>query len=281
MAGTLYIVSTPIGNLSDISSRAIKILKDADIIACEDSRHTKKLLNHYSVDTRLTSYHEHNELTKSQKLVEELKEGKNIALVSDAGTPCVSDPGYRIINQAIKNSIKVVPIPGPSSVFAALAASGLPNDKFLFLGFLPKTKKQIEKLTEQHVNEPYTLIFFESPKRIKKSLIYILDKLGNREAVLCRELTKLHEEIVYGKLDELSETFAERENIKGEITLVIKGYQLDTEDSLNNDSEAISNRLKTLKKLGLSLKDSVKVVCEDYNMPKKVIYEKALIIWDN
>jgi len=136
MTGTLYIVSTPIGNLGDISSRAIKVLRDVDIIACEDSRHTKKLLSHYSVDTRLTSYHEHNEITKSQKLVEELKNGKNIALVSDAGTPCVSDPGYRIINLAIKNSIKVVPIPGPSSVFAALAASGLPSDKCLFLGFV-------------------------------------------------------------------------------------------------------------------------------------------------
>jgi len=160
MTGTLYIVSTPIGNLSDISSRAIKVLKDADIIACEDSRHTKKLLSHYSVDTRLTSYHEHNEITKSQKLVEELKDGKNIALVSDAGTPSISDPGYRIVKLAIKNSIPVVPIPGPSSVISALIVSGLPPDKFTFLGFLPKTKNQIEKLCDQYINEPHTLIFY-------------------------------------------------------------------------------------------------------------------------
>ena len=279
MTGTLYIVSTPIGNLSDISSRAIKVLKDADIIACEDSRHTKKLLSHYSVDTRLTSYHEHNEITKSQKLVEELKDGKNIALVSDAGTPSISDPGYRIVKLAIKNSIPVVPIPGPSSVISALTVSGLPPDKFTFLGFLPKTKNQIEKLCDQYINEPHTLIFFESPRRIKKSLKFILDILGNREASVCRELTKMHEEIVYGTLNELSEIFNDREDIKGEVTLVIKGYQLDTKDSLNNDLKALSNRLKTLKKLRLSLKDSVKVVCEDYSMPKKVIYEKALEIW--
>jgi len=279
MTGTLYIVSTPIGNLSDISSRAIKVLKDADIIACEDSRHTKKLLSHYSVDTRLTSYHEHNEITKSQKLVEELKDGKNIALVSDAGTPSISDPGYRIVKLAIKNSIPVVPIPGPSSVISALTVSGLPPDKFTFLGFLPKTKNQIEKLCDQYINEPHTLIFFESPRRIKKSLKFILDILGNREASVCRELTKMHEEIVCGTLNELAEIFNDREDIKGEITLVIKGYQLDTKDSLNNDLKALSNRLKTLKKLRLSLKDSVKVVCEDYSMPKKVIYEKALEIW--
>jgi len=279
MTGTLYIVSTPIGNLSDISSRAIKVLKDADIIACENSRHTKKLLSHYSVDTRLTSYHEHNEITKSQKLVEELKDGKNIALVSDAGTPSISDPGYRIVKLAIKNSIPVVPIPGPSSVISALTVSGLPPDKFTFLGFLPKTKNQIEKLCDQYINEPHTLIFFESPRRIKKSLKFILDILGNREASVCRELTKMHEEIVCGTLNELSEIFNDREDIKGEVTLVIKGYQLDTKDSLNNDLKALSNRLKTLKKLRLSLKDSVKVVCEDYSMPKKVIYEKALEIW--
>ncbi len=279
MTGTLYIVSTPIGNLSDISSRAIKVLKDADIIACEDSRHTKKLLSHYSVDTRLTSYHEHNEITKSQKLVEELKDGKNIALVSDAGTPSISDPGYRIVKLAIKNSIPVVPIPGPSSVISALTVSGLPPDKFTFLGFLPKTKNQIEKLCDQYINEPHTLIFFESPRRIKKSLKFILDILGNREASVCRELTKMHEEIVCGTLNELAEIFNDREDIKGEVTLVIKGYQLDTKDSLNNDLKALSNRLKTLKKLRLSLKDSVKVVCEDYSMPKKVIYEKALEIW--
>ena len=180
MAGTLYIVSTPIGNLQDISSRVIKILKSADLIACEDSRHTKKLLSHFGINTPLTSYHEHNELSKSQKLIDELNDGKNIALVTDAGTPCVSDPGYRIVNLAVKNSIKIVPIPGASSVLAAIAASGLPSDKFLFLGFLPKTKTQVEKLSEQYINEPYTLIFFESPKRIKKSLNYLVKFFGDR-----------------------------------------------------------------------------------------------------
>lgn len=281
MAGTLYIVSTPIGNLQDISARAIKVLKDADLIACEDSRHTKKLLSHFGIKTTLTSYHDHNELTKSKKLIEELARGKNIALVTDAGTPCVSDPGFRVVNLAAKNLIKIVPVPGPSSVFAALAASGLPSDKFLFLGFLPKTKKQIEKFCETHANTPYTLIIFESPKRIKKSLGYLLESLGNRKAVLCRELTKLHEEILYGGLEELFKTIAERDSIKGEITVIIEGSRADESVSSEDKEAVISNRLKTLNNLGLSLKDSVKVVCKDYSIPKKDVYQKALAIWDN
>jgi len=281
MAGTLYIVSTPIGNLQDMSARAVKVLKDADLIACEDSRHTKKLLSHFGINTTLTSYHEHNELSKSKKLIEELAQGKNIALVTDAGTPCVSDPGYRIVNLAVKNLVKVVPVPGPSSVFAALAASGLPSDKFLFLGFLPKTKRQVEKLFEPHANEPYTLIIFESPKRIKKSLGYLLESLGNRKAVLCRELTKLYEEILYGSLKELAETIAERDSVKGEITVVIEGLKEDESVSSEDKEAVVSNRLKTLNNLGLSLKDSVKVVCKDYNISKKEVYDKALIIWGN
>ena len=279
MAGTLYIVSTPIGNLQDISKRAIEVLKESDLIACEDSRHTKKLLSHFEIKTPLTSYHEHNELSKSKKLIEELIQGKNIALVTDAGTPCVSDPGYRVVSLAIKNHIKVVPVPGASSVFAALAASGLPSDKFLFLGFLPKTKKQVEKFCETHCNHPYTLILFESPKRLKKSLGYLLEFLGNREAALSRELTKLHEEITYGTLEELGQSIAERDSIKGEITLIIKGSKGDESANSGVGEEIISNRLKTLKNLGLSLKDSVKVVCKDYSTTKKDVYEKALAIW--
>jgi len=281
MAGTLYIVSTPIGNLQDISARAINVLKDVDLIACEDSRHTKKLLSHFGIKTPLTSYHEHNEFSKSKKLIEELVGEKNIALVTDAGTPCVSDPGYRVVNLAIENRIKVVPIPGPSSVLAALATSGLPSDKFLFLGFLPKTKKLIEKICDKYEYEPYTLIFFESPKRIKKSLGYLLESLGNRKAALCRELTKLHEEIAYGSLGELTKNFVERDSIKGEITIIIKGSSEDKSVSSVNKETIISNRLETLNNLGLSLKDSVKVVCEDYDISKKTVYDKALKIWGN
>ena len=280
MAGTLYIVSTPIGNLQDISERAIKVLKDVDLIACEDSRHTKKLLSNFGIKSPLTSYHEHNELSKSKKLIEYLFEGKNIALVSDAGTPCVSDPGYRVVNLAVENQIKVVTVPGPSSVIAAIAASGLPSDKFLFLGFLPKTKKQIEKFCETHCNHPYTIIVFESPKRLKKSLGYLFEFLGNRKVTLCRELTKLHEEIVYGNLEKLAESIPKRDSIKGEITLIIEGSREDKSVNSNVNEEVVSKRLKTLKNLGLSLKDSVKVVCKDYNITKKDIYEKALIIWD-
>lgn len=279
MAGTLYIVSTPIGNLQDISQRSLNILKECDLIACEDSRHTKKLLTHFSINTQLTSYHEHNENSKSQKLLEELNAGKDIAIVTDAGSPCVSDPGYRIVKLAISNSVKVVPVPGPSSVIAALTASGLPSDKFIFLGFLPKTKNQIQKITEQYMREPSTLIFFESPKRIKKTLSYLSEILGNRAASVCRELTKMHEEIVNGSLDVLSETFNQRDEIKGEITLVIAGFQQDKTESSDELNEVVYKRLETLNNLGLSLKDSVKVVCEDYSIAKKNVYEKALEIW--
>ena len=279
MAGILYIVSTPIGNLRDISQRAVDVLKESDLIACEDSRHTKKLLTHFSINTPLTSYHEHNELTKSQKLMEQLKEGKNVALVTDAGTPCVSDPGYRIVKLTRENSIKVVPVPGASSAITALTVSGLPSDRFIFLGFLPRTKKQIEKLVGQYIHEPSTLIFFESPKRIKKSLDYLSVLLGKREAAVCRELTKMHEEIVHGNLETLIEIFDKRKEVKGEITLVIEGYQGDKSESSEEINEVVYNRLKTLNKLGLTLKDSVKVVCEDFGVSKKEVYDKALIIW--
>ena len=244
MAGILYIVSTPIGNLKDISQRAIDVLKESDLIACEDSRHTKKLLTHFSINTPLTSYHEHNELTKSQKLLEQLKEGNNIAIVTDAGTPCVSDPGYRVVRLARENSIKIVPVPGASSAIAALTVSGLPSDRFIFLGFLPRTKKQIENLLDHYIHEPSTLIFFESPKRIKKTLTYLSALLGNREAAVCRELTKMHEEIVHGNLETLIEIFDTRKEIKGEITLVIEGYQGDNSKSSEEIKEVVYKRLK-------------------------------------
>ena len=281
MPGNLYIVSTPIGNLSDITFRAVQILKCADIIACEDTRHTKKILNHYSIRKNLTSYHEHNENSMSKKLLKDLIKGKNVALVADAGTPCISDPGYKIVRLAIENDIKIVTIPGASSVISALTLSGLPTDSFSFLGFVPRTKKNITTLVDSIKFLRCTLIFFESPKRIRRTLSYFLDSLGNRNAAVCRELTKLHEEVIRGTLEEISQKIEKKDSVKGEICLVIEGYQGSKKNILNDDLILVDNKLKSFKNLEVSLKDAVKFVSQEFNLPKKKIYQQALKMWRN
>jgi 16S rRNA (cytidine1402-2'-O)-methyltransferase len=220
--GALYIVSTPIGNREDITLRALRILKEADLIAAEDTRHTGLLLRHFGIQTPLTSYFEGNELKKKEFILSRLKQGRSIALVSDAGTPGISDPGFRLIQTAIENQISVVPIPGPSAVIAALSVSGLPTDAFLFKGFLPhKTKKRRDLLKQlEEVRE--TLVFYESPHRLSETLNDILETLGDREMVLTRELTKVYEEVLRGKVSEIKNQIGERK-LKGEMTLVISG----------------------------------------------------------
>ncbi len=220
--GRLYIVSTPIGNLEDITLRALRILKEVDLIAAEDTRHTGLLLKHFGIQTPLTSYFQGNELKKKEFILSKLGQGRHVALVSDAGTPGVSDPGFRLIQTAISNLIPIVPIPGPSAVIAALSVSGLPTDAFLFRGFLPhKSKKRQAWLNElKEVRE--TLIFYESPYRISETLKDIFDILGDRKMVLTRELTKIYEEILRGKVSEIQNQISERQ-LKGEITLVISG----------------------------------------------------------
>ena len=220
--GTLYIVSTPIGNMEDITFRALRVLKEVDLIAAEDTRRTGLLLKHYGVQAPLTSYFEGNEFKKREFILSRLKEGKKAALVSDAGTPGVSDPGFRQIQLAIENEIPIVPIPGPSAVITALSVSGLPTDAFLFKGFLPhKSKKRRDLLKElEHVRE--TLIFYESPHRLTETLKDIYDILGNRDVVLTRELTKVFEEVLRGKASEIQNRIGDRK-LKGEITLVVSG----------------------------------------------------------
>ncbi len=220
--GTLYIVSTPIGNMEDITLRALRILKEVDLIAAEDTRRTGLLLKHFDIQASLTSYFEGNELKKKEFILARLKEGKNVALVSDAGTPGISDPGFRLIQLAIENQLPIVPIPGSSAVITALSVSGLPTDAFLFKGFLPhKSKKRKDLLLElESVRE--TLIFYESPHRISETLSDILEILGDREMVLTRELTKAYEEIIRGKVSEILNQVGDR-TLKGEITLVISG----------------------------------------------------------
>lgn len=204
MSGTLYIVATPIGNLEDITFRAIRILKECDLIACEDTRHTRKLLNHFGIETPTTSYFEHNKFSKGDHLIRQLQEGKSVALVSDAGTPGVSDPGYNLVVAAVEKGIPVVPVPGPSAAISALCASGLPTDRFLFIGFLPQKDGKKRKVLESLIDQPSTLIFYESPFRVKKTLILIKEVLGeDRRMALAHELTKVHEGFFRGTVGEL------------------------------------------------------------------------------
>lgn len=281
MPGKLYIVSTPVGNLEDITYRAVRVLGESDLIACEDTRHAKKLLSRYGIDTPLTSYHEHNEDYKSRKLLSRLLDGEDVAVISDAGTPLISDPGYRVTNLAISNEIQIVSIPGPSSVLAALTMSGLPTDSFCFLGFLPKTEKKIRDYISELDEYTHTLVFYESPNRLKKTLTYLFEILGDRKGVICREITKLHEETIRGTISEMIGVIENRNSIKGEITVVIDGYREVKKDRSSRELSAVRNQLKSLKNLDLSLKDAVKVVNKESGMSKKEIYTIALEIWGN
>jgi len=229
--GTLYIVSTPIGNREDITLRALRILKEVDLIAAEDTRHTSLLLRHYGIQKPLTSHFEGNELKKRDFILSKLKKGDRIALVSDAGTPGISDPGFRLIQTAIENQIAVVPIPGPSAVIAALSVSGLASDAFLFKGFLPHKMKKRRDLLKELEDVRETLIFYESPHRISETIRDIYEVLGDREIVLTRELTKVYEEILRGKVSEIQNQTADRQ-LKGEITLVISGKTRKKPDAM-------------------------------------------------
>src|SRR5579862_8390271 len=218
----LYLVATPIGNLEDITLRALRVLKEVDVIACEDTRQTQKLLNHYAIATRTTSYHEHNEMTKSAELVKEMQEGASVALVTDAGMPGISDPGYRLIALAIRHHVLVVPIPGAAAFLAALVASGLPTDSFRFSGFLPGKRGERRAALEAIKSSPRTQVFYEAPHRIVESTEDVVEVLGSgRHVVVAREVTKLHEEFLRGRAGEVLENLKSREAVKGEITLLI------------------------------------------------------------
>lgn len=222
MPGTLYIVATPIGNLEDVTLRALRILKEVDMIACEDTRHTRKLLSHFDIHVPTTSYFQGNEKQKLQSTIELLTAGKNVALVSDAGTPAISDPGYRLVVAAIEHHMNVIPIPGPSALVTALCAAGLPTDRFLFIGFLPEKEGKRRKLLQSLVERSETLIFYVSPYKVSRVLSECLDVFGNRNAVVARELSKIHEEFVRKPLSELISN-SEKTIFKGEITLLLQG----------------------------------------------------------
>jgi len=276
MSSKLYIVSTPIGNLEDITLRAINILKDVDLIACEDTRTTKKLLSRYQIQKQLTSYHEHNEVDKAAELLSILKEGKSIALVSDAGTPGISDPGYRIVKLASENRIQVVPVPGASAVLAALSVSGLPTSSFTFLGFLPKQNKKLTEYLETIKDRPETIIFYESPKRVIKTLELVSEMLGDRNVSVSREITKMYEETLRGSITHVISDLKSRDSLKGEFVVVVEGSSQNKEKM---DSATVDEVLSHLKKEGHTLKDAVKQITSDSGMSKSVVYKKALEIW--
>ncbi len=277
MSSKLYIVSTPIGNLEDITLRALNILKQVDLIACEDTRTTRKLLSRYQIQKPLTSYHEHNEIEKAKELLSMLQEGHSIALVTDAGTPGVSDPGFRIVKLASENGVQIFSVPGPSAAIAALSISGLPTSGFTFLGFPPKQKKRLIEYLERIKDYPETLIFYESPRRVIKTLESMAEVFGERNASLGREITKMYEETLRGTLSEIVTTLKSRDNLKGEFTLVIEG---NSQDKGEFDSETIDDLLLYFKKEGVSLKDAVKQVAVDSGVSKSKIYKKALQIWE-
>ena len=281
-SGILYICGTPIGNLEDITLRALKVLKKVKLIAAEDTRHTKKLLNHYQINTKITSYYEYNKFKKAPYLVEILKNGQDIALVSDAGMPGISDPGYVLVNLALKNNIKIIPVPGVSALITALVVSGLPTDKFVFEGFLPRKIKERKRYFKSIENEERTVIFYETPHRLKSALKDMLEIWGDRKIVIARELTKKFEEMIRGNLSQVMTEINTKE-IKGEITLVVQGgikkKENDATDFLKDEC-IMEEYLKKLKNQGYSNRDIIKIAQEKLNIPKNLIYKKLLEMKD-
>ncbi len=271
MTGTLYIVATPIGNLEDITLRALRVLKEADLIAAEDTRRTKKLLAHYDISTPLTSYYDEIEREKAMELIKQLQNGKTIALVSDAGTPTLSDPGFRLVREAIRAGIAIVPLPGASALLAVLSASGLPTDRFAFEGFLPAKRRERREKLQTLATEPRTLVFYEAPHRLSETLGDMLEIFGDREAVFGREVTKAYEEFVRGSLSEALAAVARKEP-RGEITLAVAGF---AGEAPAMDAE-IDSEIANLLDRGLRVKEIAEILGEKFGHPKKDIYRMVL-----
>ena len=268
MPGTIYLVATPLGNLEDITLRALRILKEVDLIACEDTRHTRRLLHHFDIHKRLLSYHEHNETRRAAELVREARQGKNIAVVSDAGMPAIADPGYRVVTEAIAAGVPVVPIPGPVAVETALAASGLPTDAFRFGGFLPAQKTPRRKTLRAMTHSTATLVFYEAPHRIIETLADVKAILGERPIVVARELTKIHEEFLRGPTSEVLAELQSRKTVKGEITLLIGRGTPAPEKT-----QPVHQRVAELtEKQGLSKMDAIKQAAREGGISKRQAY---------
>ncbi|MBI5875765.1 MAG: 16S rRNA (cytidine(1402)-2'-O)-methyltransferase [Deltaproteobacteria bacterium] len=271
MVKTLYIVATPIGNLEDITLRALRVLKEVNVIAAEDTRHTKKLLQRYGINTQLTSYFEHNEIEKAGWLISQLNMGKDIALVSDAGTPGISDPGYRLVKMAIESSIPVVSIPGASAIISALSISGLPTDSFCFEGFIPSKQGERKKFLFGLKESKKTIVFYESPKRLLAAIKDVYDILGDVDVVIAREMTKLHEEIITGKASKVLAGLNGRE-IKGEITILLNPKSVEVKQEIS-----LIDEIKNLQReTDLPLKEIARIIAEKTGIPKREVYKEAI-----
>jgi 16S rRNA (cytidine1402-2'-O)-methyltransferase len=271
--GILYVVATPIGNRDDITLRALNTLGHVDFVAAEDTRHTGRFLAHHNIKCRMISFHEHNENERTPDLINRLKDGSSVALVSNAGTPSVSDHGYRLVKEAVINRIRVIPIPGVSAAIAALSVSGLPTDSFVFIGFPPRKKsKRLDQL-KNLAGECRTMVFYESPKRILTFLKEIISVMGDRYGVLSREMTKLHEEFIRGLLSEILSSLNERQAIKGECTLLLTGCEKNKEVSINTLETEI---IKALEKKQSKLSELSKIIAQKYGLPKNKVYNEAL-----
>lgn len=272
MIPTLYIVATPIGNLEDMTYRAVRILSEVDLIAAEDTRHTLKLLNHFGISKSLTSYYDHNQKFKGDRILSLLRSGKSVALVSDAGTPCISDPGYTLVKDALENGISVVPVPGACAAISALSASGLPSDVFTFAGFPPSRMGKRRSFLEEYQGISGTLILYEAPHRLLNTLNDLLFVMGNRKVVVAREITKIYEEFFSGTINEVIGHFA-KNTIKGEVVILVsQGNELPEE------SVCVEDLLSKLFEDGMSLKDSVQQVLEITGKQKSAIYKAALCL---
>jgi 16S rRNA (cytidine1402-2'-O)-methyltransferase len=274
-AGLLYLVATPIGNLEDITLRALRILKEADLIACEDTRQTQKLLNHYKIRKPMVSYHEHNEMTRAPELVIEMEQGAKVALVTDAGMPAISDPGHHLVTLCLRHQIPVVPVPGATALVAALAASGMPTEEFLFLGFPPNRSTDRRKVLKSLASERRTIVFYEAPHRLREMLSDALQILGNRPAVVAREVTKLHEEFARGSLDELAAEFTRREP-RGEITVLIGG---PSENAAPVSGAALSLPLRVeeiMRGQAVDQKSALKLAAREMGITKREAYQRML-----
>ncbi len=271
MSGLLYLVATPIGNLEDITFRAVRLLKLADVIACEDTRQTRKLLDHYGIEKPAVSYHEHNEAERTTDLIERLRAGATVALVSDAGMPLVSDPGYRLVHAAIEAGVRVEPVPGASAVITAVAASGLPTEAFYFGGFLPAKSGQRLRTLEALADRDETLIFYEAPHRIVEALEAVEQAMGARPVVVARELTKLHEEFLRGPVAEVRAQLAARDSVKGEITLLIGRAQAPPPEDT-----PVPEAVAQLEQAGTPRMDAIKQVARRRGLSKREVYDQLL-----
>lgn len=278
-AGCLYVVATPIGNLEDITLRALRVLKEVDAIACEDTRQTLKLLSHFEIQKRLVSYHEHNEITQAPELVIELEQGAKIALVSDAGTPAISDPGHRLVSLALRHGIRVVPIPGASAFVAALAASGLPIDQFSFFGFLPSRQSERRRALRGLVNEIRTLVLYEAPHRLQDALEDALEILGNRPAVIAREVTKVYEEFLRDHLENLA-TSVQKRPPKGEITILIgppDGQPVHNHAGSAGEVPLAHRVEEIMTSNGKDRKSALKQAARERGLTKREAYKQLLV----